>query len=164
MILAPRTRNLLAWLTVWLTVPSCAWRVAAGFGVDVGFTGQLGELYRGPEFLAYVWVLTIASQAAAFLTFGLVRPWGERVPGWVPGLAGRSIPAGLVVGVAGVGALAVTAVSVVLAFSDSGPLHHPDFPSGTAGTVMALCYAPLLAWGPLVGVLTVAYARRRAHS
>jgi hypothetical protein len=26
---------------------------------------------------------------------------------------------------------------------------------------MDLCYAPLLAWGPLVAVLTVSYARRR---
>ncbi|MFD0272847.1 hypothetical protein ACFVHB_02915 [Kitasatospora sp. NPDC127111] len=41
-------------------------------------------------------------------------------------------------------------------------MENPEFPQGTAGLVMDLCYAPMLAWGPLVAALTVAYARRRA--
>lgn len=41
----------------------------------------------------------------------------------------------------------------------------PDAPHGLAGLVMAACYAPLLAWGPMLGIVTVAYyVRRRRHS
>jgi hypothetical protein len=151
-----------AWATVLSTVPSSAWRVAAGLGVDVGFTGQLGEMYQGPAFLTYVWVLTVVSQAAAFLTLGLVRPWGERVPRWVPGLRGRRIPPAMVITPALLGGIAVTAACAMIALAPDGPLDNPDFPQGTAGVVMLLCYAPLLLWGPLVIVLTIAYARRRA--
>jgi len=85
----PRWAAMAAWATVLCTVPSCVWRIAAGFGVDVGFTGELGALYRGSEFIVYLWVLNVASQAAACLTLGLVRPWGERVPNWIPRLGGR---------------------------------------------------------------------------
>ena len=157
----PRWAEAAAWATLWCTVPSAAWRVAAGFGVDVGFTGDLGEMYRGPAFLLYVWVLTVVSQAAAFLTLGLVRSWGERVPSWVPRLAGRPIPPLAVITPALLGAIAVTALCAMVALAPNGPLDNPDFPRGGAGTIMALCYAPLLAWGPLVIALTIAYALRR---
>lgn len=152
-----------AWTAVWCTVPSCAWRMAAGFGVDVGFTGKLGRLYHGPAFLFYVWTLTVTSQAAACLTLGLIRPWGERVPRWTPRLGGRRIPSGVVVVVASCGAVAVTALCLAVALAPHGPLENPDFPRGTAGAVMAVCYAPLLAWGPLVAAATVGYVRRRGH-
>lgn len=144
------------------TVPSAAWRVAAGLGVDVGFTGRLGELYQGPAFLTYVWVLTVVSQAAALLTLALVQPWGERVPHWVPRLGGRRIPPPVVIVPALLGGIAVTVLCAVVALVPDGPHDNPDFPHGTAGDVMVLCYAPLLLWGPLVIALTIAYARRRA--
>ncbi|MEU6234044.1 hypothetical protein [Kitasatospora sp. NPDC047058] len=158
----PRWTVLAAWATVLCTVPSCVWRLALGVGVDVGFTGRLGELYTGPAIAAYVLLLSVGSQAAACLTLGLVRPWGERVPPWVPRLGGRRIPPVAVIVPAAVGATAVTALCAALTLVPGGPLDNPDFPRGTAGLVMDLCYAPMLAWGPLVGILTVAYARRRA--
>ncbi|MEU2638984.1 hypothetical protein ABZ591_31255 [Micromonospora fulviviridis] len=157
----PRWAVVAAWATVWCTIPSALWRIAAGFGADVGFTGVLGEAYRGPDFLLYVWMLTAVSQAAALLTLGLVRPWGERVPSWVPRLGGRSIPPPAVITPALLGALAVTALCMMVALAPNGPLDNPDFPHGTAGMIMNLCYAPLLAWGPLVIAVTIAYARRR---
>ncbi|MDI2124892.1 hypothetical protein [Yinghuangia seranimata] len=159
----PRWAEAVAWATVVCTVPSGLWRVAAGFGVDVGFRGELGELYRGPQFIGYVWILTVLSQAAAMLTLGLVRPWGEVVPAWVPRIGGRVVPAWLVVAVASVGAVAVTALCAAVALAPHGPLENPDFPHGTAAKVMVACYAPLLAWGPMVLLLTTAYARRRAR-
>ncbi|MBM0260088.1 hypothetical protein [Micromonospora sp. 4G55] len=157
----PQWSDVAAWATVWCTVPSSAWRVAAGLGVDVGFTGELGDMYRGPAFLLYVWVLTVVSQAGAFLTLGLVRPWGERVPSWIPRLGGRPIPPLAVITPALLGGVAVTALCAMVALAPNGPLDNPDFPRGAAGVIMALCYAPLLAWGPLVIALTVSYARRR---
>ncbi|MFI6848859.1 hypothetical protein OG535_23005 [Kitasatospora sp. NBC_00085] len=158
---APRWAVWTAWATVLCTVPSCVWRLALGFGADVGFTGRLGELYTGPAITVYVLVLSVASQAAACLTLGLVRLWGERVPHWVPGLGGRRIPRAAVTVPAGLGAAAVTALCAAVTLIPGGPLDNPDFPRGTAGLVMDACYAPLLLWGPLVGALTVAYARRR---
>lgn len=156
----PRWSVLAAWATVLCTVPSCGWRLALGFGVDVGFTGRLGELYTGTSITVYVLILSVASQAAACLTLGLVRPWGEEVPSWVPRLGGRRIPPPAVVVPATVGAVAVTGLCAEVTLVP-GPLDNPDFPHGTAGLVMDLCYAPLLAWGPLVAALTIAYARRR---
>lgn len=159
---APRWAVQAAWATVLCTLPSFAWRVIAGFGVDVGFTGELGAMYRGPDFLAYMWVLNVASLAAACLTLGLVRPWGERVPNWVPGLAGRRLPPLVVIVPASLGAVALTVLCAMVTLIPGGPLDNPDFPRGIAGMLMGLCYAPLLAWGPLVAVLTIAYARRRS--
>ncbi|SOB88503.1 hypothetical protein [Streptomyces sp. 1331.2] len=160
-IVAPRWAVWAAWATVLCTVPSCVWRLLLGFGADVGFTGRLGSLYTGTPIMVYVLILSVASQAAACLTLGLVKPWGERVPGWVPRLGGRRIPPLVVVIPAAVGAVAVMGLCAAVTLVPNGPLEHPDFPHGTAGVIMDICYAPLLAWGPLVAVLTIAYARRR---
>ncbi|RMI32667.1 hypothetical protein [Nocardia stercoris] len=157
----PRWTELAAWATVGCTIPSCIWRVTAGFGVDVGFTGELGRLYHGPTFVTYVWILTLVSQSAALLTLGLVRPWGEWVPAWIPVLGSRRIHPLVAIVPAALGGLAVTTLSAAVALSPRSPLTDPDFPHGTAGVVMGLCYAPLLAWGPLVIAVTAAYARRR---
>ncbi|MEV1009220.1 hypothetical protein [Streptomyces sp. NPDC049881] len=159
---APRWAVLAAWATVLCTVPSCVWRLALGAGVDVGFTGRLGALYTGTPVMVYVLVLSVLSQAVACLTFALVSPWGERVPGWVPRLGRRRVPVLAVALPAAVGAVAVTGLCAVLTLVPGGPLDNPDFPQGTAGLVMDACYAPLLAWGPLVAALTFAYLRRRS--
>ncbi|MCX5376200.1 hypothetical protein [Streptomyces sp. NBC_00091] len=159
--LAPRWAVRAAWATVLCTVPSCVWRLLLAFGVDVGFTGRLGSLYTGTAITVYVLILSVASQAAACLTLALVRPWGERVPHWVPRLGGRRIPPRAVVVPAAMGAVAVTALCAALTLVPGGPLDNPEFPQGAAGLVMDLCYAPMLAWGPLVAILTFAYARRR---
>ncbi|MEU1012178.1 hypothetical protein [Streptomyces sp. NPDC005890] len=142
-------------------MPSCVWRLCLGFGVDVGFTGRLGSLYTGTPIMVYVLILSVVSQAAACLTLGLVRPWGERVPHWVPRLGGRRIPPLAVAAPAALGAFAVMGLCAAVTLIPGGPLDNPDFPHGTAGAIMDICYAPLLAWGPLVAVLTIAYTRRR---
>ncbi|MEU8971237.1 hypothetical protein AB0D11_18495 [Streptomyces monashensis] len=111
--------------------------------------------------MVYVLILSVVSQVAACLTLGLVKPWGERVPRWVPQLGGRRIPPLAVVIPAAVGAVAVTGLCAAVTLVPGGPLGNPDFPHGTAGVIMDVCYAPLLAWGPLVGALTIAYVRRR---
>ncbi|MGW4891392.1 hypothetical protein ACWEQL_03875 [Kitasatospora sp. NPDC004240] len=158
---APRWAVVAAWLTVCCTIPSCLWRLALAAGVDVGFTGSLRELYRGLDILAYVLVLSVGSELAASLTLGLVRPWGERLPAWVPRLGGRRVPPMAAVIPAVAGAFAVTALCAALTLAPGGPLANPEFPQGTARVVMGLCYAPMLAWGPLLLAVTLSYARRR---
>lgn len=158
----PRWAVWCAWTTVLCTVPSGVWRMALGFGVDVGFTGKLGEMYTGVGIMVYVLALTVVSQAAAFLTLGLIRPWGQTVPRWIPFLGGRRIPPLAATIPAALGGTAVTALCLALILPSGGPLTNPEFPQGTAALIMDVCYAPLLLWGPLVLVLTAHYARRRS--
>jgi hypothetical protein len=71
-----------------------------------GLAGYRGHLrtWEGP----YILSLTLASEALALLTFGLVRPWGAVVPAWIPFLGGRRVPAMAAVIAASLGAFTVT--------------------------------------------------------
>ncbi|WP_185734798.1 hypothetical protein [Micromonospora globispora] len=147
-----------------LVLPSGLWRIALGVGIPIGFTGELGRLYHAPGWITpYVFALTLAAEAVALLTLGLVRPWGEVVPGWVPRLGGRRIPTALPVTVAAIGALALTLIAIPTVALWNGPenMGDPDAPQGLAGWIMTACYAPQLAWPPLLAAVTVAYWRRR---
>jgi nitrate reductase NapE component len=147
-----------AWTAFAVTVPSALWRVLMITGLMPG-TGDLRTFELGSDPTAgyvYVFALSLVQLSTAFLTVGLVRPWGER-------LGRLRIPAMPVVAVALVGGIAVTwlfTVSLPLALAQG---HRPDagHVHGIAFVVMAACYAPIVAWGPLVLVVTGAYARRR---
>ena len=56
-----------------------------------GFRGLEGDVLLAGLGLA------AAAIGGAWLTWGLVRPWGERFPRWMLGLAGRRVPVGLAV-------------------------------------------------------------------
>jgi hypothetical protein len=160
----PRWAVVAAHIVPLTTLPSGLWRLALGIGIPVGFTGELADLYGAPGWITpYVVVLSLAAEACALLTLGLVEPWGERVPGWVPRLRGRRIPTSAVVVPAALGALAITFINWTSAAMWFGPENNgdPDAPHGLAGFVMAVAYAPMLAWGPLLGAVTFAYVRRR---
>ncbi len=78
----------------------------------------------------YVPSLPIASELLAFTAIGLIARRGEVFPRWVPYLSGRQVPR-----------------------------WAADFPGEAGGWESAwfsLCYAPLVLWGPLMVVLTVA--------
>ncbi|MGW0521506.1 hypothetical protein [Crossiella sp. NPDC003009] len=53
-------------------------------------------------------------------------------------------------------------VSGAVAWSIDPSMGNPDMPRGAAATVMGLCYAPLLRWGPLLAAVTVHHHRRRS--
>lgn len=164
----PRWAELAAHAAAWTTVPSGLWRIALGLGVPVGFTGELAaETFRAPGWTItpYVIALSLATEALALLTLGLVRPWGERLPAWLPLVGGRAVPTAAAATAAGLGAAAVTAITVsgALGWSDPGAMGDPDAPQGLAGLVMTACYLPLLAWGPLLAAVTVAYVVRRTR-
>ncbi|WP_433339116.1 hypothetical protein [Spirillospora sp. CA-294931] len=122
----------------------------------------LAVLPSGVGFAAHDWwlALFVVAEGLALLTLGLVRPWGEVLPRWVPLVGGRSVPTMVAVGVSALGAVAVT----FLTFSGALVWNRVDAPHGVAGVLMAACYAPLLAWGPLLAVVTVAYYLRRRVS
>ncbi|MEU8816824.1 hypothetical protein [Actinoplanes sp. NPDC048796] len=62
----------------------------------------------------YLWTLNALALLPAVLALALIRPWGLVFPGWVPGLAGRRVPRGLLL-VPGYGL--VVALSAYLAFA-----------------------------------------------
>ncbi len=147
--------------TVPLTVlPSSIWRLPTAFDDRVG----AGER-------AYVGFLSIMSEVLAFTAIGLIARWGEVFPRWVPVLRGRRVPPKAAVVPAAVGAAILTllftllfTVSEIRGTTIRGDDLPDGFPSQAGGWETAwfyFCYAPLLLWGPLLAVLTVAYWKRR---
>jgi hypothetical protein len=97
----------------------------------------------------------------ALLALGLIRPWGEVVPGWIPILGGRRVPPLAAVIPAGLAAVLLTVVTVTGAAGWSREFDVAGSPTGAAAWLMTAAYLPLLAWGPLLAVATFAYHRRR---
>lgn len=149
-----------------LAVPSGLWRIALGVGIPVGFTGELAELYAAPGWITpYVIGLTILSEAAALTSFALVQRWGVVVPARVPFVGGRQLPTWLVAAVATVGVVGIGVMTATTVAFWNGPenMGDPDSPQGVAGVIMTATYVPLVAWAPLLGLLTGAYVWRRAR-
>src|SRR6185312_8751708 len=115
-------------------------------------------------------LLSAVSELLAFTAVGLVASWGDRVPGWIPALRGRRVPALVAVIPASLGAVTLTllwtwaAVAFSLGRGITGHPMGPDAPVSFGdwqGLVAVAAYAPLLLWGPLLGALTISYWQRR---
>lgn len=158
----PRWADRAAQATMWCALPSGIWRILFGLGLPAGFTGSQDPA-NGPWFvLPYVIALTALSEALAFLSLGLVRPWGEVWPRWVPVLGGRRIRPLAAIVPAALGSVALICLwtPLVFGFSDT----DPEMPHGAKAAILYACYLPLIAWGPLLAAVTAAYAvRRRRH-
>jgi hypothetical protein len=150
-----------------LTVlPAGVWRMVLGLGVPLGFSPAALKADDMPRW-GTVWVilLTLLTEALALLSLGLVRPWGEVVPDWVPGLARRRIPPVAVVFAGSAGGLILTVMwtfAVVGLFPVAG-LDRVDQFTGGAGwrALLIACYAPAVLRGPTVLWLSYDYHRRR---
>jgi hypothetical protein len=120
---------------------------------------------------AYMLMLTVVSELLALLTLGLVRPWGEILPQWIPFVGGRPVPVAAAVVPAALGVLAITSLLVYVLLNNVLFHYHPEpvigsdgqDPAGvmSTGWVLGLSYGPLLAWAPLLGAVTYSYYRRR---
>lgn len=140
-------------------LPSGLWRVAMSVGIPVGFCDAvLRSDYDLPGWGAlYTVGLAIVLEGLALLTLGLVHPWGQFVPQWIPLLGGKRVRPLAAVMPAAVGALLITLIT----FSQLmlwGRVDNSGLP------LMGLSYAPMLAWGPLLGVVTVSYYLRTRPS
>ncbi|MFJ6047233.1 hypothetical protein [Streptomyces sp. NPDC092307] len=154
----------LAQLTSLTVLPSCVWRLAIAVGIPMGW-GPGSDLhhsyYPGPGSLVLLFVCVL-QECLGLSSLGLVQRWGEELPRWIPVLGGRAIHPLAAVVPAALGAIAVTVVTVLGAWTWSEVnAANPDAPTGLALRIFDLSYVPLLLWGPLLGVLTVAYWRRR---
>lgn len=160
----PRWADWAAQATLWCAVPSGIWRILFGLGLPAGFTGS-ADPANGPAYmLPYVIFLTVLSEALAFLSIGLVRPWGEVAPRWIPIIGGRPIRPLAAIVPASLGALALILIWTPMIVSPWTSPADPEMPHGAKAVILFACYAPLVAWGPLLAAVTAAYAiRRRRH-
>ncbi|WP_192810017.1 hypothetical protein [Actinomadura rudentiformis] len=158
----PRWANVAARLVPLTVLPFGLWLIAMGLGVPLGFSGELAD---GPSWRLTPSVLTFSLLIGffAFLALGLVRPWGEVFPRWIPFAGGRNVPTLFAASVASLGAVAVTFVGFAGALGWYDTRDEAGAPQGVAAWVMVLCYAPFLAWGPLLAIVTVHYLLRRTR-
>ncbi|GAA4610560.1 hypothetical protein GCM10023195_43810 [Actinoallomurus liliacearum] len=169
----PRWAVWAAYATTLTVLPSCVWRIAAiTFHVPLlersaePVPGHGAVVFNG---LWYVVALSVVSEALAYLAFGLVGEWGETVPRWIPGLGGRRVPVLAAVIPAGLGAVALLLFPYALVMSGLGRMIDGSHRTGLVvhgwqSVVFVVAYGPLVAWGPLLGLLTVHYYRRRRRA
>ncbi|MFE9691157.1 hypothetical protein [Micromonospora sp. NPDC005806] len=159
---APAWAVRVAHLIPLLTLPSGLWRIALVAGVPLGLSEHSASLRPGLGERVYIVSLSLVAEALALLALGLVRPWGEVFPRRLPLLGGRRVPPSFAVTVATAGAVALILIWGYAAWG--GAVRGGDLGFTPSGLVLLLaCYSPLLLWGPLLLVLTLAYHRRRCR-
>lgn len=101
-----------------------------------------------------IWGLLLAAGGVvgSVLTLGLIRPWGERLPRWMPLVGGRPVPPAA--------AIAPGAVVAVLITAGAVPLLVAGVTSGEI--LLGIVFLPLWYWGPMLGLAVLAYAGHRA--
>lgn len=171
----PRWARIAAHAVPFTVLPASIWRIAVcTFHAPIA-DGPAASLdassnIPGVPLEVYVVLLSVASELLAFTAVGLVARWGEVWPRWLPFLRGRRVPPLAAIIPAVLGATVLTllwtwvAVTFGLGMRIDGTPRSPDAPLGFGdwqGILAVVMYAPLLLWGPLLGAVTVAYARRR---
>lgn len=96
------------------------------------------------------------------LTLGLIRPWGERFPRWMPRLAGRPVPVAVAVVpgllVAGIVTASAPGMLVELSLTGNGVGVGVD---SVATRVLAALVFPFWLWGPVLALAVWGYAGHR---
>ncbi|SHE97247.1 hypothetical protein [Streptoalloteichus hindustanus] len=137
-------------LPVFYALTRYAWLLGIPLGIDEDIlrAGQASGLWWAGAGLATIAV------GGAVLTVGLVRPWGEVFPRWIPGLRGRRVP---------VAAAVVPAIVVAVIVTSAGLMYVRLAIAGTLPGGGWATTAPELVW-PIWGVaLTVAALGYRAR-
>lgn len=154
-----------AWLVPLCVLPSATWRLTHLFGVIVNGPGPCdsGTLTGA----LYISALSIGSVSAALMTLGLVQPWGEIFPRWLPFVGGRPVPFRGVTAIALLGAATLCFLALLPTMNAmfdwyARPSLPPGCtpPTGSFATMLAWIYAPLLAWPPLLCLVALDYYRR----
>ena len=136
------------------------WAWALGFPL-----GLTEKFYREGQAVGLWWrgaALATLAIGGAVLTIGLVRPWGEVFPRWIPFVAGRRVPHALVVVPATFVAVIVTAAGLMFVrMSITGTFKLGDNPVTFSENFGAL-WPELLwpVWGVALGAATLAYHYR----
>ncbi|WP_460664106.1 hypothetical protein [Kribbella swartbergensis] len=161
----PRWAYRLAHAIPLMTLPSGLWRLGLVAGSSMGILDDAGQ----PAYLVgtgekiYVVFLSLFSEAVAMIAFGLVKPWGEVAPRWIPFIGGRRVNPYAAIVPAILGALSLIAIWTY-GFRDVFSGDFIPFANTGWAALMIACYAPLHLWGPALLVLTWAYYRRRVSA
>jgi hypothetical protein len=152
----PRRTVLAAHAVPLVTLPAALWRLAFAFGLPVSEI----PIPHAWQVLSVVG-LAVITEGLALLTLGLVRPWGETVPGWIPLLGGRRVHplAATVPAVLGGLVLAFLLYRAFWSYSTHIGLEGTGTPGQFA--LLLVCYVPMLSWPPLLIAVALAYYRRR---
>lgn len=154
----PRWAVRAAHLTALVVLPSGLWRIVLVLGHPAGYTEAGFVPFE--TFGSKVWMLTLSvvCELVAVLTIGLVRPWGEVVPRWIPLIGARAVRPMAAVVPAALGAAALTLIWAAVPWWWTYP--HEDMTT-TGILVVGVLYQPLVLWGPLTAAVTFSYYRRR---
>ncbi|WP_433162884.1 hypothetical protein [Kribbella sp. CA-247076] len=119
----------------------------------IGFDAD--DLNAEPGIKLFGLGLGLIALAAGIVTLGLIRPWGEVWPRWIPVVAGRPVPikAAVVPGAAAATLLLVGSASLI------GLLWNPEASLGE--NLLFQLVLPFPIWGAAVGLATAAYYYRR---
>lgn len=145
-----------------VVLPHCLWRLPFAFGFSMGVDDP-----SAPPMpwwgAAYVFGLSVLTEALALLCTGLVSGWGERVPNWVPLIGGRRVPPPAAIIPAALGGVGLVALWDTMPLGWFGLLgfHEVAFTNGWWLLLARVCISPVMLWGPIVLALTYAYYRRR---
>jgi hypothetical protein len=159
---APRWAVIAAHLVTLVTLPAGLWRIALALGASMGIMAGGRPVGVHGWGIVYVFGLSVVSETVALLTLGLVRPWGEQAPDWIPLIGGRRLAPMAVVVPAAVGAVLLQVIWV-FAFRGFPEFGRLEFQSDGWKALMIACYLPLLLWSPLLAAVTWAYYRRRCR-
>ena len=115
-----------------------------------------------------LWGLLLGGAAllGSVLTIGLIRPWGERFPRWMPGLAGRNVPIDVaaVPGFAVAAAVSASAVPMLVALTFTSTGHGVGI-DRLGERILIAFILPLWIWGPMLALAVWGYvADRRRRS
>ena len=153
----PHCARRAAQLVPFLVLPSALWRLALLAGLPVAEV-SIHEWWE----VVYIASLVALSEGAALLTLGLVKPWGEIAPRWIPWIGGRPVRplAAFVPAMTGAAFLTVLWAWVFIGMATDEFQDHVG--ATWKQVLLTACYAPLLAWGPVLAAVAVAYWRRRS--
>ncbi|MFK3980945.1 hypothetical protein ACI2K4_11270 [Micromonospora sp. NPDC050397] len=152
---AARWGRWVTWIAAVIPVLYAVTRFAWVFDIGLGMTDaemrelrETGAVWAGAGLAAF-------AVLGAVLTVGLIRPWGERFPRWMVGLAGRRVPVMLAV-------VPATLVAALVASAGIGLFSVPDLWSMVADLNLAVLPALLWPlWGVTLGAAALAYHLRR---
>lgn len=130
----PRWAVWAAHLTTWVVLPSGLWRIALVLGYPAGYSDVGFESFQTVGAKVWMLSLSVLCELAAFLTIGLVRPWGEVVPHWIPLIGGRTVRPMAAVVPAALGAAARASPGPSTATSSSQPTSSWTGRSSSSGT------------------------------
>lgn len=160
----PVPRWVRGWAAAAAVVPVLGWTVPHTLwllGVPLGIPPEEVTAIRRDLSPALGLAITLIPSLGGLLTLGLARPWGQLIPRWILGLAGRPVPRVLALAPAGVVAVALTSYSLISAvvIGESLLAGTVTWSQLAAGWVVAGTGLVFLGWGVALGVTALGYER-----